>query len=175
MHLSTWNSILGRAEAVRVQLEAIPQKWDEYCRRLDAMTQWMDAVDAAVAKMTVDVETLDNFNVLKCEFQDVCSDVDSRRDAMKWLVQRLDSLLSYKSDDEGNEAQLQLEALVARYKNLVSAIDATGAKTDLLAKCYTCRQDIHKVTSFFYNSPTLAINYLYYLILMYLVYSIILH
>jgi len=147
-HLSTWHSILERAEALRVQLEAIPQKWSEYCQHFDAMNQWMDAVDAAVAKMALDAGSLLNFNVLKSEFQDVCKDVDGRRDAMKWLVQRLDSLLSYKSDDEGNEAQLQLEALVARYKNLVSVIDATGAKTELLAKCYSCREDIQNVTLF---------------------------
>ena len=121
------------------------------------MSQWMDSVDAAVAKMAVDAETLDNFNVLKSQFQDVSSDVEGRRDSMKWLVQRLDGLLSYKSDDEGNEAQQQLEAAVARYKNLVGVIDATGAKTELLAKCYSCRQDMQKVISSTLNNQLLVI------------------
>jgi nesprin-1 len=139
-----WNTLMQRADWLLGQLQAIPQKWCEYETNFEDMVKWMNTVDKSVASMSVDAKSLENFNRLREEFQSTCSDVDARRESMKWLVQRLDSMLGYKSEEEGNMAQHQLEELIARYKNLVLVIEGTQGKTDLLTKCYTCRQEIQK-------------------------------
>ena len=139
-----WNTLMQRADWLLCQLQAIPQKWCEYETNFEDMVKWMNTVDKSVASMSVDAKSLENFNRLREEFQSTCSDVDARRESMKWLVQRLDSMLGYKSEEEGNMAQHQLEELIARYKNLVLVIEGTQGKTDLLTKCYTCRQEIQK-------------------------------
>ncbi len=140
-----WDSMVKRAEDLRTRLETIPQKWDEYQVKLDDIITWMSAVDDSVNRVSDDATTLENYESLKREFQNVCHDVDSRREEMKWLVQRLDSMLSSKSEEEGVVAQQTLEAVIARYKNLVLVIDATMSKADLLSKCYACREEIRKV------------------------------
>lgn len=139
-----WNTLMQRADWLLGQLQAIPQKWSEYQTKFDEMVQWMAKVDQSIANMSVDASSLENFDRLRQEFQVICSDVDARREGMKWLVQRLDSMLSYKSEEEGNDAQHQLEQLIARYKNLVLLIESTQSKTEMLSKCYVCRQEIQK-------------------------------
>lgn len=142
---STWHSLVQREEATLAQLQAIPQKWTEYERKFAEMVQWMDSVDRGIAAVSVDSGSMEKYERLRGDFQAVCRDVDARREAMKWLVQRLDSLLSYKSEDEGNQAQQALEALIARYKALVQTIEATNTRMDLVGKCYACREDVRKV------------------------------
>lgn len=142
-----WNALMQRSELLLGQLQAIPQKWNEYQSNFNEMVVWMASVDQTVASISEDAGSLANYDRLRAEFQAVCSDVDARREGMKWLVQRLDSLLTYKTEEEGNNAQRQLEELIARYKNLVLVIESNAQKTDLLSKCYTCREEIHKVCS----------------------------
>lgn len=142
-----WQLLNKRSETLLNQLEAIPQKWTEYLTKFDEMVAWMDSVDQSVSGMSEDAGTLENYDRLRAQFHAVCSDVDARRAGMKWLVQRLDSLLSYKSEEEGAAAQLQLEGLIGRYKNLVMIIESNASKAELLSKCYTCREEIHKVCS----------------------------
>ena len=149
-----WNALMQRADWILGQLQAIPQKWKEYQTKFDEMVQWMTNVDNSVANMSIDAQSLENFDRLREEFQAICSDVDARREGMKWLVQRLDSMLSYKTEEEGNAAQHQLEELIARYKNLVLVIEATQSKTDLLTKSYLCRQEIHKACASLEASPS---------------------
>ena len=142
-----WNTLMQRSESLLDQLQAIPQKWAEYVERFDEMTQWMDSVDQSLEGVLDDAGSLDQFECVRDQFQLVCSHVDTRRENMKWLVQRLDSMLAYKTEEEGNIAQHQLEELIARYKNLVTLIESTAGKTDLLTKCYSCREEIVRVCS----------------------------
>lgn len=142
-----WDALIQRSDIIQGQLEAIPEKWNEYLTKYDDMIQWMSSVDQSVAQMSEDAGSLANYDRLRVQFQAVCTDVDSRREGMKWLVQRLDSLLSYKTPEEGEEAQRKLEELISRYKNLVAVIESNSSKTDLLSKCYGCREEIQKVCS----------------------------
>ena len=142
-----WNTLTQRSESLLDQLQAIPQKWAEYVDRFDEMTRWMDSVDHSLEAVLLDAGSLEKFERVRDHFQLVCSHVDARRENMKWLVQRLDSMLAYKTEEEGNVAQHQLEELIARYKNLVTLIESTATKTDLLTKCYSCREEIVKACS----------------------------
>jgi nesprin-1 len=71
--------------------------------------------------------------------------VDEKREDMKWLVQTLDSLVSYCSDEESLAEQKKLEQLIARYKNLIPTIELTMVKTDVYYKCYTYRKEVREV------------------------------
>lgn len=64
---------------------------------------------------------------------------------MKWLVKTLDSLLPYATDQEATMEQRSLEALIARYKNLIPTIEVTMVKTEVFSKCYTYRREVHEV------------------------------
>lgn len=64
---------------------------------------------------------------------------------MKWLVKTLDSLLPYASEAESAAEQKNLEALIARYKNLIPTIEITMVKTEVFSKCYTYRREVHEV------------------------------
>lgn len=77
--------------------------------------------------------------------QNICHEADSKREEMKWLVKTLDSLLPYSNESEGNMEQRNLEALIARYKNLIPTIEVTMVKTEVFSKCYTYRREVHEV------------------------------
>lgn len=64
---------------------------------------------------------------------------------MKWLVKTLDSLLPYATATEADNEQKALEALIARYKNLIPTIEVTMVKTEVFSKCYTYRREVHEV------------------------------
>lgn len=71
--------------------------------------------------------------------------MDGRRDAMKWLVQKLDSLSTHMPKEDGQYEQQKLESLVSRYKVLVPSIETAINKADINAKCYLYRDDINTV------------------------------
>lgn len=77
--------------------------------------------------------------------QKICQDADSKREDMKWLVKTLDSLLPYATGDESISEQKNLEALIARYKNLIPTIEITMVKTEVFSKSYTYRREVHEV------------------------------
>ena len=73
------------------------------------------------------------------------SDLDSRRDAMKWLVQKLDSLSNHVPKEDSQYEQQRLEALITRYKALVPSVESSISKADVNNKCYVYRDDINTV------------------------------
>lgn len=77
--------------------------------------------------------------------QNICQEADSKREHMKWLVKTLDSLLPYATPTEAENEQKSLEALIARYKNLIPTIEVTMVKTEVFSKCYTYRREVHEV------------------------------
>lgn len=79
------------------------------------------------------------------QFQNICHEADSKREDMKWLVKTLDSILPYATQHEADMEQRNLEALIARYKNLIPTIEVTMVKTEVFSKCYTYRREVHEV------------------------------
>ena len=77
--------------------------------------------------------------------QELCGSMDDRRDAMKWLVQKLDALSTHMPKEDGQYEQQKLESLVARYKVLVPSIESASNRADIYAKCYQYRGDINTV------------------------------
>lgn len=67
----------------------------------------------------VDVYNPTSVNLLILFAQEICREVDRRREDMKQLVQMLDTLVSRRADEEALKEQDQLESLITRYKNLV--------------------------------------------------------
>lgn len=88
-----------------------------------------------------------NIQFTSCCFhsQNICHEADSKREDMKWLVKTLDSLLPYATQHEAEMEQRNLEALIARYKNLIPTIEVTMIKTEVFSKCYTYRREVHEV------------------------------
>lgn len=67
---------------------------------------------------------------------------------MKWMVQVLDSLLPYVSEEQQNVEQRNLEELIARYKHLIPTIDMTITKTEMYTKCIVYKKEVSEVSWF---------------------------
>jgi len=65
---------------------------------------------------------------------------------MKWMVQVLDSLLPYVSDEQKLIEQKNLENLIGRYKHLIPTIDMTITKTELYTKCIVYKKEVTEVS-----------------------------
>jgi len=91
------------------------------------------------------------YKLLRLLFQNICHEVDTKREDMKWLVQTLDSLVSHCSDKESLTEQKRLEQLITRYKNLIPTIELTMVKTDVHYKCYTYRKEVREVCKKLYR------------------------
>ncbi len=74
--------------------------------------------------------------------------MDSRREDMKWLVQRLDQLVSHRADDTGLTEQKRLEGLITRYKSMIPVIEVTMQKIDVYSRSYAFREEAGKVIYF---------------------------
>ncbi len=64
---------------------------------------------------------------------------------MKWLVQKLDQLVSHRADDSGLSEQKRLEGLITRYKSMIPVIEVTMQKMDVYSRSYGFREDAKKV------------------------------
>ncbi len=131
------------------------------------MVRWMDSVDDSLARMFKEVAgSVEDFqrekdafqvynNLLCCAhtqiefdhliFQQLCRDVDSRREDMKWLVQQLDQLVSHRADDSGLTEQKRLEGLINRYKSMIPVIEVTMLKIDVYSRSYGFREEAAQV------------------------------
>ena len=60
------------------------------------MVGWMDRIDASLSKMFKSISTAEEFEVEKRNFNEICFDVEQRKEDMKWLVQQLDQLVAHR-------------------------------------------------------------------------------
>lgn len=60
------------------------------------MVGWMDMIDASLSKMFKSISTAEEFEVEKMHFNEICFDVEQRKEDMKWLVQQLDQLVAHR-------------------------------------------------------------------------------
>lgn len=67
---------------------------------------------------------------------------------MKWMVQVLDSLLPYVSEEQQQIEQNNLEELIGRYKHLIPTIDLTITKTEMYTKCFLYKKEVTEVRLF---------------------------
>ena len=143
-----WEDTLGRIKSIFGQLEKIPEQWREYEKKFSEMVRWMDSVDESLARMFKDAGTgVDEaeFEREKESFQRLCRDVDDRREDMKWLVQKLDQLVSHRADDSGLSEQKRLEGLITRYKSMIPVIEVTMLKADVYSRSYAFKGEAAKV------------------------------
>jgi nesprin-1 len=97
-HKAHWDTVLGRVEALHHQLRQIPEQWRAYEARYSNMAAWMDSIDSSLGKMFRSAScSPEEFEAERTNFQQICEDVEQRREDMKWLVQQLDQLVSHRS------------------------------------------------------------------------------
>lgn len=140
-----WDAILAKIKSIFNQLEQIPEQWREYEKKFSEMVKWMDTVDNSFAKMFTGISSLDDFEREKQAFQTLCQDVDCRRNDMKWLVQKLDQLVSHRADDSGLSEQKRLEGLITRYKSMIPIIELNMVKVDVYSRSYAFREEAQQV------------------------------
>lgn len=66
------------------------------------------------------------------------------------MVQVLDSLLPYVSEEHKLAEQTNLEELINRYKHLIPTIDMTITKTEMYTKCFIYKKEVTEVSRFEY-------------------------
>lgn len=62
------------------------------------------------------------------------------------MVQVLDSLLPYVSEESQLNEQQNLENLIGRYKHLIPTIDMAITKTDIYTKCFMYKKEVTEVS-----------------------------
>ena len=97
-HKDHWDVVLSRVNALFGQLQQIPEQWRSYESRFSQMVRWMDNIDDSLARMFKGTSSPEDFEIEKEKFQQICQDVEQRREDMKWLVQQLDQLVSHRFD-----------------------------------------------------------------------------
>jgi nesprin-1 len=95
-HKDHWDIVLARVNALFGQLQQIPEQWRTYEEKFSHMVRWMDNIDDSLARMFKGINSPADFDVEKEKFQQICQDVEMRREDMKWLVQQLDQLVSHR-------------------------------------------------------------------------------
>ena len=95
-HKDHWDVVLSRVNALFGQLQQIPEQWRSYESRFSQMVRWMDNIDDSLARMFKGTSSPEDFEIEKEKFQQICQDVEQRREDMKWLVQQLDQLVSHR-------------------------------------------------------------------------------
>ena len=77
---------------------------------------------------------------------------------MKWLVQKLDQLVSHRADDSGLSEQKRLEGLITRYKSMIPVIEMTMGKIDTYSRSYELREEIARVIGILENIQSMSVD-----------------
>lgn len=64
-----WAGLNSKVENLRQQLDQIPEKWERYNQRFEAMVKWMDEVDKTLSNIFNDINTMEEFEREKAIFQ----------------------------------------------------------------------------------------------------------
>ncbi|GIY32234.1 nesprin-1 [Caerostris darwini] len=144
-HQKEWLEVEKQIEGILSQLQKLRADWKEYCERFNDLLNWMDEVEKNIQCITKDITSSQEFETMKTKFLSVCQTVDSRREDVKWLVRKLDSLMSHIPKEEATEEQRKLDVLLQRYKSLLPEIDTTIVITETITKCFTYREEITEV------------------------------
>ena len=67
--------------------------------------------------------------------QAIIKNIDEHRDAAKWLVTTLDTLIERTATCESESEQERLDSAVTRYKSLMPVIEITTSKSSLILRC----------------------------------------
>merc|ERR1712098_517476 len=107
-----------------------------YDMRLSRMTDWMENVDRAIARIMADkVYTSAEFKRERDTFHSLCKDLE-RAEVKKWLGQILEILMADRNSDMKNKEYKKLEDLVKKHEDLIPNVQKTAVMVDLYWKCY---------------------------------------
>lgn len=139
-----WDVILSNIAVVKKQLERVPEQWKEFVERMNELSAWMESADKSIKDVLQDLQTAEEFDDQKVAFQDICRDVDKKKDEVMWLVQTCDMLSQYYPNTSARE-RAQLQELVNRYKSLMPTVEVTITRTKLYSRCYTYKKEVTEV------------------------------
>jgi len=115
-----------------------------YCK----MTEWMDNVEMAIAKVCASkVYTSAEFKREKDNFQSLCKNLE-RTETKRWLTETLETLMKERAADEQKLESSKLKQVMERHKTLIPKIQETLVKTECYWKCYSYGDDLIPIFEF---------------------------
>merc|ERR1712168_1290224 len=107
-----------------------------YDMRLSRMSEWMENVEKAIARIMADkVYTSAEFKRERDTFHSLCKDLE-RTEVKKWLAQILEILMAERAKDQKKDESDKLEALIKKHEELIPTVTKTSVMVDLYWKCY---------------------------------------
>ncbi|XP_043244080.1 nesprin-1-like [Amphibalanus amphitrite] len=147
-----WRHLQRRSDSVSSQLEQMSARWSEYEQRRQQTADWLSAVEQS---LQTDIDTVDSPQQLqntRDQFQAVFGELAQRKQTMRWLVSTLDALVTSVPGPEAETQRQQLSELVMRYKELVPRLETTAVRLDGLAKCHSYRVEIDEIVRVLYEA-----------------------
>ncbi|XP_043237695.1 nesprin-1-like isoform X2 [Amphibalanus amphitrite] len=147
-----WRHLQRRSDSVSSQLEQMSARWSEYEQRRQQTADWLSAVEKS---LQTDIDTVDSPEQLqhtRDQFQAVFGELAQRKQTMRWLVSTLDALVTSVPGPEAETQRQQLSELVMRYKELVPRLETTAVRLDGLAKCHSYRVEIDEIVRVLYEA-----------------------
>jgi len=119
-----------------------------YDTRYAKMTEWMDNVEMAIAKVCASkVYTSAEFKREKDNFQSLCKNLE-RTETKRWLTETLETLMKERAADEQKAESSKLKQVMERHKALIPKIQETLVKTECYWKCYSYGDDLIPIFEF---------------------------
>merc|ERR1712032_689657 len=119
-----------------------------YDTRYAKMTEWMDNVEMAIAKVCASkVYTSAEFKREKDNFQSLCKNLE-RAETKKWLNETLETLMKERAADEQKEEHKKLKLIIDKHKSMLPKIQDTMVKTECYWKCYSYGDDLIPIFEF---------------------------
>jgi hypothetical protein len=119
-----------------------------YDTRYTKMTEWMDNVEMAIAKVCASkVYTSAEFKREKDNFQSLCKNLE-RTETKRWLTETLETLMKERAADEQKLESSKLKQVMERHKTLIPKIQETLVKTECYWKCYSYGDDLIPIFEF---------------------------
>lgn len=119
-----------------------------YDTRYTKMTEWMDNVEMAIAKVCASkVYTSAEFKREKDNFQSLCKNLE-RTETKRWLTETLETLMKERAADEQKLESSKLKQVMERHKALIPKIQETLVKTECYWKCYSYGDDLIPIFEF---------------------------
>ncbi|KAG1668679.1 Nesprin-1 [Nymphon striatum] len=146
-----WKKVLEKIDSTYKMLIEVDKNIEDYNKRYEELSEWMHKVEKSMSEITFENVSVEEFESSLTKFKvsyfaDLCNEIGEHREAIKWLITSLGSIIHRLNEEAAKLEKEKLEALHLRYKKLIPNIEIMVKHTETSSKCYSYREEVIEKT-----------------------------
>ncbi|CAM2712242.1 unnamed protein product [Rotaria socialis] len=154
-----WARMQAKIDNVRRKLQTIPKKWQEFEEKFHLVETWMATMERSMSDTMNTEVSFDQYKLIVNKFKNDVQQIDTIAYDVKTLSTLLDELIEERATSEPARYRQRLDALITRYKQLLSAIDETSQRCTIIIPAKMIHENSLQLNASLINISNAPINF----------------